>query len=62
MILFVKSINEPFENGALVRLTEKSQLMSYSHLGYWQPMDTLREKLDLEKQAELNIPPWLKFI
>ena len=59
---FVKSINEPFENGALVRLTEKSQLMSYSHLGYWQPMDTLREKLDLEKQAKLNIPPWLKFI
>jgi glucose-1-phosphate cytidylyltransferase len=35
--------------------------MSYSHLGYWQPMDTLREKLDLEKQAKLNNPPWLNF-
>ena len=58
---FVKSIIEPFETGALVRLTEKSQLMSYSHLGYWQPMDTLREKLDLEKQARLNNPPWLNF-
>jgi glucose-1-phosphate cytidylyltransferase len=58
---FVKSIIEPFETGALVRLTRKSQLMSYSHLGYWQPMDTLREKLDLEKQAKLNNPPWLNF-
>jgi glucose-1-phosphate cytidylyltransferase len=58
---YVKAVSEPFETGALVRLTKNSELMSYSHLGYWQPMDTLREKLDLEKQAKLAIPPWLEF-
>jgi glucose-1-phosphate cytidylyltransferase len=58
---YVKSVSESFETGALVRLTEISQLMSYNHSGYWQPMDTLREKLDLEKQATLSTPPWLDF-
>lgn len=58
---YIKSVSEPFETGALTRLTECSQLMSYQHKGYWQPMDTLREKLDLEKLAKENTPPWLQF-
>lgn len=58
---YVESINEPFETGALVRLSNESNLMSYQHEGFWQPMDTLREKRELEKQASLNIPPWLEF-
>jgi len=56
---YVESINEPFESGALVRLANKSQLMAYHHEGFWQPMDTLREKRDLEKLAYLSVPPWL---
>jgi hypothetical protein len=35
--------------------------MAYHHESFWQPMDTLREKQDLAKFAELNPPPWLKF-
>lgn len=58
---YVESLNEPFETGALVRLTTISHLMAYHHFGYWQPMDTLREKLDLENHAKLENPPWLKF-
>ena len=58
---YVKSLNEPFETGALTNLTLNSELMAYQHFGYWQPMDTLREKLDLENQAKLENPPWLKF-
>jgi glucose-1-phosphate cytidylyltransferase len=58
---YVKSINEPFEIGALVRLVQESQLMSYCHNGFWQPMDTLREKRELEEKAKLNTPPWLNF-
>jgi glucose-1-phosphate cytidylyltransferase len=58
---YVKSINEPFETGALVRLAQESQLMSYLHGGFWQPMDTLREKNDLEKIALQKIPKWLDF-
>jgi glucose-1-phosphate cytidylyltransferase len=56
----VKSINEPFESGALVRLANSSNLMAHQHEGFWQPMDTLREKRDLEKFARSIIPPWLE--
>ena len=39
---YVKSLDEPFESGALVRLAEESNLMAYHHESFWQPMDTLR--------------------
>ena len=58
---YVNSIEEPFESGALVRLVNDYQLMSYEHEGFWQPMDTLREKVELGKLALLKTPPWLKF-
>ena len=58
---FIESVNEPFESGALVRLAKESQLMAYHHEGFWQPMDTLREKKELEKDAQLATPSWLKF-
>jgi glucose-1-phosphate cytidylyltransferase len=58
---YVKSLDEPFESGALVQLANKSNLMAYHHEGYWQPMDTLREKRELERDALLEIPPWLNF-
>ena len=50
---------EPLETGALPRLADLSQLNAYKHEGFWQPMDTLREKMDLEKLAKLNSIPWL---
>ena len=57
---YIESIDEPFETGALVRLASKSNLMAYHHEGFWQPMDTLREKRGLEKEASLGTPAWLK--
>ena len=57
---YVEAVSEPFESGALVRLANESQLMAYPHEGFWQPMDTLREKKELEKDAQLATPPWLK--
>ena len=61
VINLVTGPDEPFESGALPRLTEASNLMAYSHKGFWQPMDTLREKKDLERYAALAKPPWLDF-
>jgi glucose-1-phosphate cytidylyltransferase len=61
VIDYVESLSEIFETEALVRLTKESQLMAYHHEGFWQPMDTLREKRDLTKKALLKIPPWLQF-
>jgi glucose-1-phosphate cytidylyltransferase len=56
---YIDSVNQPFETEPLIRLTRESNLMAYPHKGFWQPMDTLREKLDLEKLANLETPPWL---
>jgi glucose-1-phosphate cytidylyltransferase len=55
----IQSDKEPFETGALPRLADQNQLNAYKHEGFWQPMDTLREKLDLEKLAVSNPIPWL---
>ena len=57
---YVQSVDEPFETGALVRLANESQLMAYHHEGFWQPMDTLREKNELAEKALLKLPPWLQ--
>jgi len=62
VVNYVQTVNEPFETGALVRLVSDFQLMSYCHEGFWQPMDTLREKKDLEVKALQTLPPWLQFI
>ena len=56
---YIKSDDEPFELGALPRLAEAGELMAFEHEGFWQPMDTLREKQDLEKFAQDGNPPWL---
>ena len=57
---YVHDLSEPFETGALPRLVSQRQLVSYHHSGFWQPMDTLREKQDLEKLAKLSPPSWLE--
>jgi glucose-1-phosphate cytidylyltransferase len=59
---YIGLYSEPFEINALPKLALDGQLMAYLHEGFWQPMDTLREKQDLEKLAlEVN-PPWLNGI
>jgi glucose-1-phosphate cytidylyltransferase len=56
---YVKSSLEPFETGALPKLAIEGELMAFEHQGFWQPMDTLREKQDLENLANQGNPPWL---
>jgi glucose-1-phosphate cytidylyltransferase len=52
--------DEPFESGAIPRLVAEKQLAAFHHDGFWQPMDTLREKQDLERLASQITPPWLE--
>lgn len=47
-----------FEKEPMLGLVEKHELMSYVHTGYWQCMDTLREKQKLEELWQSNIAPW----
>ena len=58
VIKYIDSVDEPFETGALVRLANESQLMAYQHEGFWQPMDTLRDKNHLEELWVSGAAPW----
>lgn len=47
-----------FERKPLEELAKKGELMSYTHKGFWQCMDTKREKDELEKMWTLGNAPW----
>lgn len=47
-----------WENEPLVRLASEGRLAAYTHHGFWQPMDTLREKNQLEHLWETGTAPW----
>ena len=59
VVNYIESDDEAFESGALPRLVAEHQLMSFCHDGFWQPMDTLRERNELARLAGLENPPWL---
>ena len=42
----------------LASLVLKRQLMSFEHKGFWQPMDTLRDKNHLESLWSSGQAPW----
>jgi len=46
------------EREPLERLAAEGQLMAYQHAGFWQPMDTLREKELLESLWSTGRAPW----
>jgi glucose-1-phosphate cytidylyltransferase len=46
-----------WEGKPLQQLAQEGQLMSYRHTGFWQAMDTLRDKNQLEQLWETS-PPW----
>jgi glucose-1-phosphate cytidylyltransferase len=47
-----------WEREPLERLAAESQLSVYKHYGFWQPMDTLRDKNQLEKLWADGNAPW----
>lgn len=47
-----------WEQEPLNLLASNNQLMAFEHNGFWQPMDTLRDKLLLEKLWNDGIAPW----
>lgn len=50
-----------FEQQPLEQLADEGELMSYSHRGFWQCMDTKREKDILELMWKQNKAPWKKW-
>ena len=49
----------PWEAEPLTELARRGELMAYTHTGFWQPMDTLREKNYLEELWRTNKAPWM---
>ena len=47
-----------WESEPLEELANSNELIAYKHNGFWQPMDTLREKKNLEKLWNNNSAPW----
>jgi len=47
-----------WEDAPLNKLVEMNELMAYEHHGFWQPMDTLREKNFLEELWNSGNAPW----
>lgn len=50
-----------WEQEPLRKLARDKELMAYEHDGFWQPMDTLRDKDLLEKLWQDNKAPWKKW-
>jgi glucose-1-phosphate cytidylyltransferase len=48
-----------WEKEPLVTLSEDNQLVGFRHTGFWKPMDTIREKQDLEKMYLDKKAPWV---
>jgi len=47
-----------WEQEPLIGLAEDGELMAYEHHGFWQPMDTLHDKMTLEKFWKEKHTPW----
>jgi glucose-1-phosphate cytidylyltransferase len=55
---YVEDDSTVWEHGPLERLAEEGLLAAYKHRGYWQSMDTLRDKMVLEADWASGKPPW----
>jgi glucose-1-phosphate cytidylyltransferase len=55
---YIAGDNTTWEREPLERLAAEGQLSVYRHHGFWQPMDTLRDKTQLEKLWSEGRAPW----
>jgi len=55
---YVDGDQTSWETASLVDLVKIKEVMAFEHLGFWQPMDTLREKNLLEELWSTGKAPW----
>jgi glucose-1-phosphate cytidylyltransferase len=58
VIDLIQGDDTTWEGGPLQTLAGTGQLSAFVHRGFWQPMDTLRDKLLLEKLWDTGQAPW----
>jgi glucose-1-phosphate cytidylyltransferase len=55
---YVEDERTSWENEPLRNLARDAKLTAFRHYGFWQPMDTLRDKNLLEELWQKGTPPW----
>ena len=55
---YIEGDQTSWEAGPLELLASQDELSAYVHQGFWQPMDTLRDKATLEELWASNAAPW----
>ncbi len=55
---YIDDDNTIWERKPMEALTSDEQLFAYKHFGFWKPMDTLREKFEMENLWESNTASW----
>jgi glucose-1-phosphate cytidylyltransferase len=55
---YIEGDDTSWEGQPLSHLAARGEIMAYEHCGFWQPMDTLREKTHLEQLWESGEAPW----
>jgi glucose-1-phosphate cytidylyltransferase len=58
VIDYIEGDQTVWERGPVERLAQERQLSAFNHLGFWQPMDTLRDKIHLEELWDSGKAPW----
>ena len=55
---YIEGDNTAFEKEPIENLAKDGQLNAYMHTGFWKPVDTLREKIELENLWNSGKAPW----
>ena len=58
VIDYIDNDNTKWENQPLEKLAGEGQLSAYQHKGFWQPMDTIRDKVMLDELWASGKAPW----
>ncbi|MGV3585404.1 MAG: glucose-1-phosphate cytidylyltransferase [Adhaeribacter sp.] len=62
VIDYIEGDNTTWEREPLEGLARDGELSAYRHTGFWQPMDTLRDKVVLEEMWQSGKAPWYKLV
>ena len=55
---YIDGDSVPWEKAPMERIASEGELVAYKHQGFWQPVDTLRDKNQVEEAWQSGTPPW----
>lgn len=59
---YIEDDDTVWEKGPMETLAKEGELSAYRHTGFWQPMDTLRDKNVLEEMWQKGEAPWYDLV